>query len=157
MLRRGAAGWAWHVSVGSVMDRLGAAGSAGLVRHGRSGAVGTVGHGLAGQARNALVVWRLTEIVTSDEVSRPFREWVTRRWPDSKAAYLVSCPRCVSVWAAAAALLLPEWLCTVLALSSASMLINEVRDHASQRALQRRLASGSVQRASEGSEVQRAS
>lgn len=100
-----------------------------------------------------LATWRLTELVVEDEVTRPFREAVTKRWPDSRAAYLVQCPRCVSVWAAAAVLILPEWACTVLALSGANMLINETRDHASAAALQRRMTGGVVRRQGETGEV----
>lgn len=87
-----------------------------------------------------LATWRVTSLVVDDEVSRPLRELVARRWPGSKAAYLVTCPRCVSVWAAAAVLIIPEWACTLLGLSGATMLVNDVRDHAAQSALQRRMA-----------------
>lgn len=100
-----------------------------------------------------LATWRLTELVVEDEVTRPFREAVTKRWPGSKAAYLVQCPRCASVWAAAAVMLLPEWACTVLALSGANMLANEVRDHASASALARRMTGGPVRREGETGEV----
>jgi len=94
-----------------------------------------------------LAVWRTTELVTSDEISRPARDAVAKRWPGSKAAYLIQCPACTSVWAAAAVLLLPEWACTLLGLSGATMLANDVRDHAAQSALARRMAaSGSVRR-----------
>ena len=97
-----------------------------------------------------LAAWRLTELVVADEITRPIRDSVAKRWPGSKAAYLVQCPACTSVWAAAAVLLLPEWACTLLGLSGATMLANDVRDHAAQSALARRMAaSGGVQRASE--------
>ena len=39
--------------------------------------------------------WRITEIITMDRISEPFR----RRFP----WYIWSCPRCVSVWASALA------------------------------------------------------
>lgn len=103
-----------------------------------------------------LATWRITELVVEDELTRLLREAVAKRWPGSKAAYLVTCPSCVSVWAAAAGLILPEWACTVLALSGANMLVNEVRDHASASALQRRMTGGPVRREGEGAEVQRA-
>ena len=99
-----------------------------------------------------LAVWRTTELVVEDEVTRPAREVVARRWPGSRAAYLIQCPTCVSVWAAAVVLLLPEWACTLLGLSGATMLVNDVRDHAAQSALARRMAaSGSVRRQNETS------
>jgi hypothetical protein len=96
-------------------------------------------------------VWRLTELVVEDEVTRPVREWVTRRWPGSKLAYLTGCKACSSVWVAAVVVVLPEWMCAVLALSGATMLVNEARDHASRRALQRRMTDGVVQRSREDS------
>lgn len=37
-----------------------------------------------------LASWRLTEILTMDRISAPLR----KKWP----VYLLSCPRCVSVW-----------------------------------------------------------
>lgn len=46
-----------------------------------------------------LAVDRLTQLVVDDEITRPVREFVDRRWPGSKLSYLVSCKACVSVWA----------------------------------------------------------
>lgn len=102
----------------------------------------------------ALATWRLTALVVEDEVTRPAREWVARRWPGSKAAYLATCPRCVSVWTAAVALLAPAWLCEVLALSSITIALNDWRDSRASAALTARMvaASGGVQRASEATE-----
>lgn len=97
-----------------------------------------------------LAVWRTTELVVTDELTRPLREWIGKRWPDSKVAYLVRCKACTSVWSAAVVLLAPEWMCTVLGLSGATMLVNEARDHVSQSALQRRMAaSGGLRREGE--------
>jgi|SRR5882757_4830820 len=98
-----------------------------------------------------LATWRITELIVSDEITRPAREAVAKRWPGSKPAYLLTCPRCVSVWAAAAVLILPEWICAVLGMSAATMLADDVRDHASQRALTARMvaAGGSVRRQGE--------
>lgn len=97
----------------------------------------------------ALATWRITELITTDEITRPAREAVTKRWPGSRAAYLVTCSRCVSVWSAAVVLLLPEWACTLLGLSGATMLAYEVSDHASQRALTARMAAAHGVRAGE--------
>lgn len=88
----------------------------------------------------ALATWRATELITEDELTRPIREWIVRRWPGSKLAYLVTCKVCSSVWAAAAVLVLPEWVATVLGMSAVTILLNEARDHAAQRALMQRMA-----------------
>lgn len=58
-------------------------------------------------------VWRLTRLVTRDELTRPLREWIWDNHPDSHLAYMVGCPWCVSVWMAAAVRLArstaPHW------------------------------------------------
>lgn len=56
----------------------------------------------------ALAVIGLTRIITVDEIMRPSRERVIAKLnPDSRIgprlAYLIGCPRCASVWVAAAA------------------------------------------------------
>jgi hypothetical protein len=101
--------------------------------------------------------WRLVELVTIDEVARPPREAIAKRWPGSRVAYLVQCPRCVSVWAAAVVLILPEWLTRVLAFSAVTIAADEWRDHAAQRALATRMAAarGTVREQGEGGQVQR--
>lgn len=96
-----------------------------------------------------LAVWRTTELVVTDELTRPLREWVGKRWPDSKVAYLVSCKACTSVWAAAVVLLAPEWMCTVLGLSGATMLLNDWRDDQASATLARRMSRGRVRREGE--------
>ena len=60
----------------------------------------------------ALAIARLTSLVAEDELTAPLRtaveDWA-RRNPDSvlrdRLAYLTSCSRCVSVWAAGAVLI----------------------------------------------------
>jgi len=49
----------------------------------------------------ALAVYRVTRLLVEDEVLRPVRERIA---PDeeSRLAYFVTCPWCVSVWAGAA-------------------------------------------------------
>jgi hypothetical protein len=47
----------------------------------------------------ALAVHRLTRLLVDDEVTRPLRERLAAR--GDRAAYLTTCPRCVSVWVAA--------------------------------------------------------
>lgn len=50
------------------------------------------------------IVFRVTRFVTSDELARPIREYVDRRFgPDSRPAYLVGCGWCASIWVAAVA------------------------------------------------------
>lgn len=65
---------------------------------------------------------RITNLVVEDEISRPIREAITERWPDSRLAYLVTCPYCVSVWAGAAVVAMPKSMRWTLALSSGTML-----------------------------------
>jgi len=131
-------GVVWHVSTWM-----------GLVRQVWRGAVGSV-VARRDAVWRGLAVWRLTELVTEDQVSRTFREAVAKQWPNSQAAYLVTCKRCVSVWAAVAVVLLPARVCRVLALSSATILFNDWRNDQASAALSRRMAaSGGVQRAGE--------
>lgn len=87
-----------------------------------------------------LACWRLTELVVADEVTRPAREWVTRRWPESKIAYLANCSRCVSVWAGLVVIALPEWLTEALALSAANITLSDWREARAQAATQARMA-----------------
>ena len=87
--------------------------------------------------------WRLTTLAVEDELTRPLREVVVRRWPGSQAAYLVQCPRCMSVWAGFATLLLPKWANRALAASTVTILVNELRDHLASRALAARMAAAS--------------
>lgn len=50
-----------------------------------------------------LATYRLTRLVVSDEITAPLREKVIDRFghpEDSKVSYLVTCPHCVSVYAA---------------------------------------------------------
>ncbi len=66
---------------------------------------------------------RITKLIVEDEISRPIREAVAERWPDSRLAYLVTCPYCVSVWAGAAVVILPRPLRWTLALSGGTILV----------------------------------
>jgi hypothetical protein len=45
-------------------------------------------------------VHRLVSIWLREEIARPLREWMQRRW--RWVAYLAGCPLCLSVWAAVA-------------------------------------------------------
>lgn len=83
-----------------------------------------------------LAAKRLTQLVVEDEITRPLREPVLQwgekheegTWQD-RIAYLVSCPACSSVWAAAAILTLGRfrpgrYLVSVLAVSQATLAID---------------------------------
>lgn len=83
--------------------------------------------------------WRITRLVTEDEIAAPLRRWVGRRWPDSKASYLVNCPYCVSVWAglAVSSGLIPRLVVRGLALSAGALSIRWTAE-VSEAAVQRR-------------------
>jgi len=66
-----------------------------------------------GPATAVLATARLTSMITDDEISRPVRdkveEWASDKPEGSvpeRLAYLVTCTRCVSVWAAGAVLVM---------------------------------------------------
>ena len=74
--------------------------------------------------RAAVIVaaaWRLTRLVVDDEITRELREAVSNRWPGSKAAHLVNCPYCVSVWAGAVAVAAPPAVAGALAASAGTL------------------------------------
>jgi hypothetical protein len=91
-----------------------------------------------------LAVWRLTELVVEDEVTRAAREWVALRFPRSRAVYLVRCRACVSVWAGLAVVVMPAWLIDALAGSAATILLGEWRDERASAALGVRMRGGAV-------------
>lgn len=76
--------------------------------------------------RRVLATDRLTRLVVDDEITRPVREAIERRWPDSKVAYLVSCRACVSIWAAllVSSGAVPRRVLSALALSSAVLTLD---------------------------------
>jgi len=46
-----------------------------------------------------LAVARVTRLITSDDISRPFRRWVIEKWgDDSQPAILVHCAWCAGAW-----------------------------------------------------------
>ena len=71
---------------------------------------------------DAAAVWRLARLITEDEITRPLRDQVNERWPDSPLAYWIECPHCVSVWAgiAVAVGVIPPKLRYALALAAAT-------------------------------------
>lgn len=52
----------------------------------------------------ASATYRLTRLITEDEITRPLRERLWDRYPPESTAigYLISCPHCVSIYAGAA-------------------------------------------------------
>lgn len=86
-----------------------------------------------------LAVWRITELVTADEISREPREWVERH-TSGKIAYLVSCKRCVSVWAGLVVVWLPKRWINALAASAVTVLIGETIDARQAAAADRKMA-----------------
>lgn len=74
----------------------------------------------------ALATARLTRAITDDEIGRPVREAVERAaGPTSRATYLVNCPACTSVWAAAVTMIIPRPIRWALALSQAAIWLME--------------------------------
>lgn len=82
-------------------------------------------------ALGVLATARITRLITEDKITEPIRDWVEGTFPGSKVAYLVSCPLCVSVWAAGAISVAPqaaEPLVRMLALSEATIVWKEITD-----------------------------
>lgn len=73
-----------------------------------------------------MAVDRIAQLVVEDEITRPIREAVERKWPDSKLSYLVGCKACVSVWAGllVSSGKVPHWIVSALAASKAVILID---------------------------------
>lgn len=71
---------------------------------------------------------RLTTLVVEDEITRPIREAISRRWPGSRLEYLVGCPACTSVWAGMAVFVAPRWVRGALALSAGTLAVKWVAE-----------------------------
>jgi hypothetical protein len=54
-------------------------------------------------AFDGVATFRLTRLLTEDELLAPLRDWVWRKHSpeDTKIGYFVTCPWCVSIWAGA--------------------------------------------------------
>lgn len=47
-----------------------------------------------------LATYRLTKLIMEDKITEDFRNLIYEKFPkDSKLAYLIGCPWCVSIWA----------------------------------------------------------
>ncbi len=54
-------------------------------------------------AFDGLATYRITRLLTEDELLAPVREWVWKNHSpeETKLGYFVTCPWCVSIWAGA--------------------------------------------------------
>jgi hypothetical protein len=79
--------------------------------------------------RNVLAVKRLVRLIAHDTIFEDLRVAAFDRWPpeDHKLTYLLSCEKCLSVWAGAlvASGLVPRFLLNTLAYSELTILIRE--------------------------------
>lgn len=73
---------------------------------------------------DALAVYRLTRLITRDDISTPMRKAITKRW-EGPLVTLVGCPWCISIWLGAGTVLAtyfaPYWwsfVAMLLALSA---------------------------------------
>jgi len=49
-----------------------------------------------------VATYRLTKLIMDDKITEDFRNLIYEKFPkDSKLAYLIGCPWCVSIWAGA--------------------------------------------------------
>jgi len=59
---------------------------------------------------DGLATYRLQRLVTTDQITAPLRDRIFNRYPDTSTAlslsYLISCPHCTSVHAAAAVIVM---------------------------------------------------
>lgn len=53
-------------------------------------------------ANDIIATYRLTKLVMDDKITEDFRTYIYQTFPrESKISYLITCPWCVSIWAAA--------------------------------------------------------
>lgn len=91
---------------------------------------------------DALTTYRITRLVTEDTITDPLREKIfdSRFLPDPSSshfpdhplipnpAYILTCPHCASVYAAALTLILPNPAKKILALAAVTTLIHQYTD-----------------------------
>ena len=78
--------------------------------------------------KQVLATKRLVRLIAKDEIFEDARVWLFDRWPpeDHRFTYLLTCEKCLSVWAGfAVAGLLPKVLVDTLAASEATILLGE--------------------------------
>lgn len=97
---------------------------------------------------DALATYRLTRLATEDTLTEPLREYVfnSPRLPDPSLshyppphspfrpnpAYILTCPHCASIYAAAFTLIAPAPLKKILALAAVTTLIHEYTENRTQ-------------------------
>ena len=83
---------------------------------------------------DGLAVSRVARLVVDDEITRPAREAIAKKWPDSPVVTLIGCRACVSVWTAGLLVsgILPQKLRLLLALSEVAVIIERVADQRGQ-------------------------
>ena len=51
--------------------------------------------------KDSLAVYRLTKLIMEDRITMEARDWYWERFPsNTKMGFLLTCPWCVSIWAA---------------------------------------------------------
>lgn len=79
----------------------------------------------------SLATRRLTHLIVDDEIARPSRDYLIEKYHSYWVNYLLTCPKCMSIWSAAILLAcgrgsFGRMVLHTLALSEASILV----DHA---------------------------
>ena len=82
----------------------------------------------------SLAAYRLTRLVTTDEITAPLREWVWRRRPpeSSRIGYLLACDWCTGIWVGSLLVVghmiapVPAtWVCLALAVAATVGILSE--------------------------------
>lgn len=88
----------------------------------------------------ALATRRLTHLIVNDEITRPAREKLLDSEANYWIQYVFSCTRCMSIWSGLVVLLLSKtrltrMVASVLALSEASIMVDEIIETQKPRSL----------------------
>lgn len=83
-----------------------------------------------------LATFRLSRIITTDQISAPVRDLIWKRFPpNTQIGYLLTCNWCTSIWAASlltiGCILIPTvffLICVVLTLSALTGIISDFLD-----------------------------
>lgn len=79
--------------------------------------------------KQALATKRIVRLIVKDEIFEDARVWAFDKWPpeENKLTYLLTCEKCLSVWAGLVVTggLLPKVLVDTLAASEATILLGE--------------------------------
>ncbi|QGF20250.1 hypothetical protein SEA_SIXAMA_71 [Gordonia phage Sixama] len=79
----------------------------------------------------ALATRRLAHLIVNDKITEPARDKIMDKADNYWVTYLLTCPRCMSIWAGIVVLLLGRqsfgrFVLNTLALSGASVLVDEI-------------------------------